>query len=75
MDKRNDAGFVSIPESYTRRQLNALYREIPLKDTTSRLLRKYFNGRAVSPLSLGMRDIRREALHATEIYTAAIANI
>ena len=34
-----------------------------------------FNGRAVSPLPLGMRDIRREALHATEIYTAAIANI
>ncbi len=46
MDKRNDAGFVAIPESYTRRQLNALYREIPLKDTTSRLLRKYFNAMA-----------------------------
>lgn len=46
MDKRNDAGYVSIPESYTRRQLNALYREIPLKDTTSRLLRKYFNAMA-----------------------------
>ncbi|WP_275967640.1 YecA family protein [Pseudoflavonifractor phocaeensis] len=46
MDKRNDAGFVAIPESYTRRQLNALYWEIPLKDTTSRLLRKYFNAMA-----------------------------
>ena len=46
MDKRNDAGYVAIPESYTRRQLNALYREIPLKDTTSRLLRKYFNAMA-----------------------------
>ena len=45
MDKRNDAGYVAIPESYTRRQLNALYREIPLKDTTSRLLRKYFNAK------------------------------
>lgn len=46
MEKRNDAGFVAIPESYTRRQLNAFYREIPLKDTTSRLLRKYFNAMA-----------------------------
>lgn len=46
MGKRNDAGYVAIPESYTRRQLNALYREIPLKDTTSRLLRKYFNAMA-----------------------------
>lgn len=46
MDKRNNAGYVAIPESYTRRQLNALYREIPLKDTTSRLLRKYFNAMA-----------------------------
>ena len=46
MNKRNDAGFVAIPESYTRRQLNALYRESPLKDTTSRLLRKYFNAMA-----------------------------
>lgn len=46
MNKRNDAGYVPIPESYTRRHLNALYREIPLKDTTSRLLRKYFNAMA-----------------------------
>ena len=46
MNKRNDAGFVAIPESYTRRQLNALYREIPLKDPTSRLLRKYCNAMA-----------------------------
>lgn len=46
MEKRTDAGYVAIPESYTRRQLNALYREIPLKDTTSRLLRKYFNAMA-----------------------------
>ena len=37
---------ISIPETYTRRQLNALYREIPLKDTTSRLLRRYFNAMA-----------------------------
>lgn len=34
---------MSIPEVYTRRQLNALYRSIPLKDTTFRLLRKYFS--------------------------------
>lgn len=46
MEKRTDAGYVPIPESYTRRQLNSLYREIPLKDTTSRLLRKYFNAMA-----------------------------
>lgn len=31
-----------LPEPYTRRVLNAHYREIPLKDTTFRLLRKYF---------------------------------
>lgn len=34
---------IVMPEIYTRRKLNAMYREIPLKDTTSRLLRKYFN--------------------------------
>ncbi len=44
-EERND-GYVNIPDSYTRRQLNALYREIPLKDTTSRTLRKYFNAMA-----------------------------
>ena len=33
---------VLFPEVYDRRRLNALYREIPLKDNTSRLLRKYF---------------------------------
>ena len=37
---------VPLPEVYSRRKLNALYREIPLKDTTSRLLRKYFNAMA-----------------------------
>lgn len=41
-----DIGYVPIPETYTRRQLNALYRGIPLKDTTFRLLRKYFNAMA-----------------------------
>ena len=46
MDKRTDADYVPIPKTYTRRQLNSLYREIPLKDTTSRLLRKYFNAMA-----------------------------
>ena len=31
------------PEIYSRRVLNQMYRAIPLKDTTFRLLRKYFN--------------------------------
>lgn len=44
--KKQDKRYINIPESYTRRQLNALYREIPLKDTTSRMLRKYFNAMA-----------------------------
>lgn len=38
--------YIALPEEYTRRELNARYREIPLKDTTSRLLRKYFNAMA-----------------------------
>ena len=43
---QEDAGYVSIPETYTRRKLNTLYREIPLKDATSRTMRKYFNAMA-----------------------------
>lgn len=35
-----------FPEVYTRRELNAQYRAIPLKATTSRLLRKYFGAMA-----------------------------
>ena len=38
--------YIELPEEYTRRELNARYRKIPLKDTTSRLLRKYFNAMA-----------------------------
>ena len=38
--------YIPLPEEYNRRELNALYREIPLKDTASRLLRKYFNAAA-----------------------------
>lgn len=38
--------FIAFPEEYTRRELNARYREIPLKYTASRLLRKYFNAMA-----------------------------
>ncbi len=34
---------IVFPEEYGRIKLNSLYREIPLKDTTFRLLRKYFN--------------------------------
>lgn len=37
---------VTLPEVYPRRKLNALYRGIPLKDDTSRLLRKYFSAMA-----------------------------
>lgn len=44
--KNNGSDHIQLPESYTRRQLNALYREIPLKDTVSRTLRKYFNAMA-----------------------------
>lgn len=42
----SDTQYMPIPETYNRRKLNALYREIPLKDTVSRLLRKYFNAMA-----------------------------
>ena len=42
----NKEQYIEFPEEYTRRELNARYREIPLKDTTSRLLRKYFNAMA-----------------------------
>lgn len=41
-----DARYVDIPETYTRRKLNTLYREMPLKDTVSRTMRKYFNAMA-----------------------------
>ena len=34
---------MSIPEMYTRRQLNTMYRSISLKDPVFRLLRKYFS--------------------------------
>ncbi len=38
--------YIPFPEVYDRRKLNALYREIPLKDSTFRTLRKYFNAMA-----------------------------
>ena len=44
-DSKND-DLIPIPEPYSRRRLNALYREIPLPDTHSRMLRKYFNAMA-----------------------------
>lgn len=34
---------VGFQAMYDRKKLNTLYRQIPMKDTTSRLLRKYFN--------------------------------
>ena len=37
---------IVFPEIYKRRELNVLYRKIPLKDAASRLLRKYFNAMA-----------------------------
>ena len=37
---------IDLPATYKRRELNTLYREIPLKDAASRLLRKYFNAMA-----------------------------
>ena len=40
--KNNEMPVEEIPDIYDRRTLNQMYREIPLKDTTSRLLRKYF---------------------------------
>lgn len=42
----NEEQYINFPDRYGRRELNRLYREIPLKDTTSRLLRKYFNAMA-----------------------------
>lgn len=38
--------YIDFPDPYKRRELNSKYREIPLKDTTSRQLRKYFNAMA-----------------------------
>lgn len=38
--------YTAAPEVYDRRKLNALYREIPLKDNTFRTLRKYFSAMA-----------------------------
>lgn len=35
------------PEKYSRQKLNAMYRAIPMKDTTFRLLRKYFTAMSV----------------------------
>ena len=48
MKKNEDAEtrYIPIPEVYTRRKLNALYREIPMKDMHSRTMRKYFNAMA-----------------------------
>lgn len=58
---------VTLPEIYSRRKLNALYREIPLKDTTSRLLRKYFNAMAnlygIIPLRKAYEIISAQCRH------------
>lgn len=44
-DSKND-DLIPFPEIYSRRRLNALYRETPLPDTVSRMLRKYFSAMA-----------------------------
>lgn len=47
MDERRDGtDEYGWPELYDRRTLNRMYREIPMKDTTSRILRKYFTAMA-----------------------------
>lgn len=40
--KKDEPTCITFPETYGRQRLNALYREIPLKDNTFRTLRKYF---------------------------------
>lgn len=42
----NEIKTAAMPEIYTRRRLNALYREAGLKDNTFRTLRKYFSAMA-----------------------------
>lgn len=44
--QNTDEQYIEMPERYTRRALNALYREIPLKDADFRLLRRYFRAMA-----------------------------
>ncbi len=71
---------ISFPEEYDRRKLNALYREIPLKDTTSRLLRKYFNAMAglygIIPLKKAWEIIHSQCQRAiTEREFLAFAEI
>ncbi len=62
-DKQND-DYIPFPESYSRRRLNALYREIPLSDTVSRMLRKYFSAMAnlygIIPLRQAFQIIREQ---------------
>lgn len=42
----NDTNYITFPETYSRRKLNTMYREIPLTDNAFRTLRKYFNAMA-----------------------------
>ncbi len=57
----SDEKYVIFPEVYKRRELNAQYRAIPLKDTTSRLLRKYFNAMANLYGIIPLRKQRRSS--------------
>lgn len=44
--KDDTSNQLKLPERYSRRKINALYREIPLSDSTFRTLRKYFSAMA-----------------------------
>lgn len=67
MDPKSSTVCITLPEVYPRRKLNALYREIPLKDATSRLLRKYFSAMAnlygIIPLRKAYEIISSQCRH------------
>ncbi|BEU88916.1 hypothetical protein TAMA11512_23800 [Selenomonas sp. TAMA-11512] len=50
--------YISIPEMFSRRKLNAMYRAIPLKDRSMRLLRKYFTAMANLYGIISLRDAK-----------------
>ena len=43
MKNEGNSGYIPMPECYSRRKLNALYRAIPLEDKVICLLRRYFS--------------------------------
>lgn len=68
--ENEEARFIPIPETFSRRKLNSLYREIPLKDTASRTMRKYFNAMAnlygIIPLRMALATKRNVPRHQTK---------